>query len=124
MKVNGKLTRSIWTGESNARVHIIDQTRLPFAFETLSLATMQEVAHAIRSMQVRGAPLIGVAAAFGVALEMRYDSSDSALGNSIDKLGATRPTAVNLRWALTAMQLCLKPLAATERADAAWSKAK
>ena len=123
MKVNGKLTRSIRTGESNDCVHIVDQTRLPFAFETLPLATMQEVAQAIRSMQVRGAPLIGVAAAFGVALEMRRDSSDSALVNAVDALGATRPTAVNLRWALTEMLRCLTPLAAAERADAAWSKA-
>lgn len=124
MKVNGKLTRSIWSSESNDRIHIIDQTRLPFAFETLPLATLQEVAQAIRSMQVRGAPLIGVAAAFGVALEMRRDSSDTALANAIDSLGASRPTAVNLHWALTAMQQHLTPLAVAERADAAWSKAK
>ena len=124
MNVNGKLTRSIWTGGDNDPVHIIDQTRLPFTFETLPLATMHAVAQAIQSMQVRGAPLIGVAAAFGVALEMRRDSSDSALVNAIDALGATRPTAVNLRWALTAMQQHLAPLAVAERADAAWSKAK
>ncbi len=124
MKVNGKLTRSIWSGESSDRILIIDQTRLPFAFETLSLASLQEVAHAIRSMQVRGAPLIGVAAAFGVALEMRRDSSDSALADAVGALGATRPTAVNLRWALTSMQRYLAPLAVSDRADAAWSKAK
>ena len=124
MKVNGKHTRSIWSDESSDRILIIDQTRLPFAFETLSLASLQEVAYAIRSMQVRGAPLIGVAAAFGVALEMRRDSSDSALVDAMGTLGATRPTAVNLRWALTSMQRCLAPLAVGERANAAWSKAK
>jgi len=124
MKVNGKLTRSIWNSEGNDRVYIIDQTRLPFAFATIPLATMQEVAHAIGSMQVRGAPLIGVAAAFGVALEMRRDSSDAALANAVDSLAATRPTAVNLRWALMTMQQFLKPLAFAKRADAAWSKAK
>ena len=124
MKVYGKLTRSIWAGEGNDRVHIIDQTRLPFAFEMIPLATMQAVAQAIRSMQVRGAPLIGVAAAFGVALEMRGDSSDSALSNAVEVLVATRPTAVNLRWALMEIQQFLKPLAGAKRADAAWSKAK
>ena len=124
MRVNGIHTRSIWDSEGNDRVQIVDQTRLPFAFETLQLATMQEVAHAIRTMQVRGAPLIGVAAAFGVALEMRRDSSDSALLNAIDILGGTRPTAVNLRWALTAMQQYLESLPAAERAAAASSKAK
>ena len=124
MKVNNKLTRSIWGSEGNDCVHIIDQTCLPFAFETRQLTKLLEIAQAIRAMQVRGAPLIGIAAAFGVALELRRDSSDAALANAIDMLGATRPTAVNLRWALTEMRQCLLPLAAAERAAAAWSKAK
>ena len=114
MKVNNKLTRSIWGSESNDCVHIIDQTCLPFAFETRQLTKLLEIAQAIRAMQVRGAPLIGIAAAFGVALELRRDSSDAALANAIDMLGATRPTAVNLRWALTEMRQCLLPLAAAE----------
>ena len=97
MRVNHKLTRSIWTEEGRDRVYVIDQTRLPFAFETTVLTNLAGVAHAIRSMQVRGAPLIGVAAAFGVALEMQIDNSDAALSIAISTLGATRPTAVNLR---------------------------
>ena len=124
MKVNGRHTRSIWSDEGNHRVHVIDQTRLPFAFETISLSNLGEVAHAIRSMQVRGAPLIGVTAAFGVALEMRRDTSDVALAAAVSILGATRPTAVNLHWALSAMQLQLARLAPRQRADAAWLRAK
>ena len=103
MKVNSKLTRSIWADDSQ-RVHVIDQTRLPFVFETRVLANAAEAAHAIRSMQVRGAPLIGVTAAFGVALHMRSADGDEALADAIQSLGATRPTAVNLRWALAKMQ--------------------
>ncbi len=120
MRANGKLTRSIWTEECSDRVYVIDQTRLPFAFETITLINMPDLAHAIRSMQVRGAPLIGVAAAFGVALEMQRDSSDAALSAAMIVLGATRPTAVNLRWALAATQQRLAPLAQHLRADAAW----
>ncbi len=124
MRVNGKLTRSIWSDDRERCAHVIDATRLPFAFETVSLTNLPEVAHAIRSMQVRGAPLIGVAAAFGVALEMQRECSDAALSAAISILGATRPTAVNLRWALTAMQRTLAPLAPSLRADAAWLQAK
>ncbi len=120
MRVNGRHTRSIWSDDGNHRVYVIDQTRLPFAFETISLSNLGEVAHAIRSMQVRGAPLIGVAAAFGIALEMRRDNSDVALAAAISTLGATRPTAVNLHWALSEMQRQLAPLAPRQRADAAW----
>ena len=124
MRVNGRHTRSICSDDGNHRVQVIDQTRLPFAFETISLNNLGEVAHAIRSMQVRGAPLIGVAAAFGVALEMRRDTSDVALAAAVSILGATRPTAVNLHWALSAMQLQLARLAPRQRADAAWLRAK
>ena len=124
MKVNGRYTRSIWSDDGTHRVRVIDQTRLPFAFETISLSNLGEVAQAIRSMQVRGAPLIGVTAAFGVAIEMQRDSSDVALAVAVSTLGATRPTAVNLRWALSAMQRQLAPLAPRQRADAAWLRAK
>lgn len=124
MKVNGKLTRSIWPDGKERRVHIVDQTRLPFAFETRSLGNLAEVALAIRSMQVRGAPLIGVTAAFGIALAMQQDSSDNALANALQTLAATRPTAVNLAWALAVMQRQLSPLAPAERADAAWQHAE
>jgi methylthioribose-1-phosphate isomerase len=124
MKVNGKHTRSIWPDEEDRRVHIVDQTRLPFAFETRSLGNLAEVALAIRSMQVRGAPLIGVTAAFGVALAMQQDASDNALADATRTLAATRPTAVNLAWALAVMQRHLSPLAPEKRADAAWQHAE
>jgi methylthioribose-1-phosphate isomerase len=120
MNVNGKPFRSIWADASERSVHIIDQTRLPFSFVTTELATRDQVAHAIRSMQVRGAPLIGVAAAFGVALAMQADASDAALEDSISVLQATRPTAVNLAWALVAMRKHLQPVAPSARAEAAW----
>ena len=124
MRVNGALSRSIWSDDRDRYVTVIDQTRLPFAFDTILLTNLTEVAHAIRSMQVRGAPLIGVTAAFGVALEMQRDSSDSALFDAINILGATRPTAVNLRWALAAMFQLLTPLTPSLRAEAAWSQAR
>ena len=124
MRVNGKLTRSIWSDDREHCVHVIDQTRLPFAFESISLTNLTDLAHAIRSMQVRGAPLIGVTAAFGVALEMQRDGSDAALSAAINNLAATRPTAVNLRWALTTMQRCLAPLTPSQRAEVAWSRAR
>jgi methylthioribose-1-phosphate isomerase len=124
MRVNGKLTRSLWSDDRDHCVHVIDQTRLPFAFETLSLTNFEQAAHAIRSMQVRGAPLIGVTAAFGVALQMQRDNSDEALAAALETLGATRPTAVNLAWALAAMQQHLAPLLPHQRSNAAWSHAK
>ena len=124
MKVGGQAYRSIWTEESPRRVHVIDQARLPFAFATLTLSTRDDIAHAIRAMRVRGAPLIGVAAAFGVALAMQQDGSDDALEESIAILLATRPTAVNLAWALQAMRQRLTTLPPHQRADAAWSHAR
>ena len=101
MNVNGKPTRTIWRGRDGA-VEIIDQTALPHAFVVRPLHTVAEVAHAIASMQVRGAPLIGAAAAYGLWLAMRADASDGALAAARAALAATRPTAVNLRWALDA----------------------
>ena len=124
MKVGGQPYRSIWTDGSKRQVHIIDQTRLPFAFATMTLSSRDEVAHAIRTMQVRGAPLIGVAAAFGVALAMQDDDSNHALEESIDLLQTTRPTAVNLAWALASMKKRLITLPHHHRADAAWAHAR
>ena len=123
MNVNGKAYRSIWTDESPRRVNIIDQTRLPFSFETVVLASHDEVADAIQQMRVRGAPLIGVAAAFGVALAMQQDGSDGALEESISLLAATRPTAVNLAWALEKVRKHLAPLPPHQRAELSWSLA-
>ena len=124
MKVNGQSFRSIWCDDHQRVVHIIDLTRLPFAFETRALTTCDEVAHAIRSMQVRGAPLIGVTAAFGVAIAMQLNASDAALDAAVMLLGKTRPTAVNLAWALHAVKRTLSPLPPHARADAAWAFAQ
>jgi methylthioribose-1-phosphate isomerase len=124
MKVNSKAFRSIWCDGDTRVVHIIDQTRLPFAFEVLSLTSRDEIAHAIRSMQVRGAPLIGVAAAFGVALAMLKDASDTALAEAVALLRATRPTAVNLAWALDKVMRHLSAQPHHLRADVAWSFAR
>jgi len=123
MKVHGVAYRSIWPIERRA-VAIIDQTRLPYEFCTTQLADWRAVAAAIASMQVRGAPLIGVAAAYGVALAMNEDASDSALDHACEHLLATRPTAVNLRWALQRMRLHLAHRRGAERADAAWRQAE
>lgn len=120
MKVNGKPYRSIWCDDANRTIHIIDQTRLPFEFVTLRLASCGDAAHAIRSMQVRGAPLIGVAAVFGVAMAMQQDGSDEALNASVELLKMTRPTAVNLAWALQAIKQHLSNHPHDRRADAAW----
>jgi methylthioribose-1-phosphate isomerase len=123
MKIDGTHYRSIWPHKDGGWVEIIDQTRLPYEFGVLALSTMEDAAHAIRVMQVRGAPLIGATAAYGMALAMRADPSDANLSEALAVLGATRPTAVNLRWALEAMRELLTPLRPGDRADAAWIRA-
>jgi methylthioribose-1-phosphate isomerase len=124
MKVNDVPTRSIWHVACHAAVDIIDQTALPHVCKTLRLASLEDAAHAIRSMQVRGAPLIGATAAYGVALALLRDASDATLANAIATLGGTRPTAVNLHWALARMQARLLPLPPAERSTAAWHEAE
>lgn len=107
------------------RIVILDQTALPFRCEFVTLSDVAAVAHAIRSMQVRGAPLIGATAAYGVALAMaRSGAGDEALAAALARLGATRPTAVNLHWALARLENCLRPLPAATRAEAAWAEAE
>ena len=123
MKVNGTPTRAIWRVEAQPVVEIIDQTALPHHYRTLTLATLEDAAHAIRSMQVRGAPLIGATAAYGVALAMQRQGDDAALTAAVATLGATRPTAVNLHWALVRIEAHLRPLPAAARSDAAWREA-
>jgi methylthioribose-1-phosphate isomerase len=124
MKIDGTAFRSIWVDETDRwSVRIIDQTRLPWALDMVRLPTMEAVAHAIKAMLVRGAPLIGAAAAYGVALAMRADASESNLAHAIAVLGATRPTAINLRWALDRMGAKLKPLPASAREAAAYAEA-
>src|SRR5215831_17589142 len=103
MKVDRKNTRTIWLEADGWSVGIIDQTMLPHRFTTVRLTSVEEVARAIATMQVRGAPLIGATAAYGIALALRADASDEALERACAMLADTRPTAVNLKWALDEM---------------------
>ncbi len=123
MKVDGKPMRTIWVESDGAACGIIDQTRLPHRFETVRLSTVEDAAHAIRSMQVRGAPLIGATAAFAIWLAMRADASDEALERAYALLLATRPTAINLKWALDEMAAVLRNRPRGERAAAALRRA-
>jgi len=124
MKVSGKHYRSIWAEQDRTAVHIIDQSRLPHVFETLKLDSAEAVAEAIQTMRLRGAPLIGVAAAFGLALAMNRAGTDAAISKASSLLRATRPTAVNLAWAIGRMRDKLKDLKPGERAVAAWNEAQ
>ncbi len=123
MKVRGTPMRTIWLEPDGASVGIIDQTRLPHEFVTLRLATLEDAAHAIRAMQVRGAPLIGATAAYGMALALRCDAGDARIEEASRVLLATRPTAVNLRWALEDMRRHLAPLPPEARLAAAYARA-
>ena len=119
MKVNGIPYRPIWQATDGQTVEIIDQTKLPHAFVTARLESTADAAHAITAMLVRGAPLIGATAAWGLWLAMRADDSDQGLADAYGILMQTRPTAVNLRWALDAGRTKLAALAPDRRADAA-----
>ena len=122
MLVDGKSYRTIWPN-ADGSVSIIDQTRLPHSFEVVTLHAMPEAAHAIKTMVVRGAPLIGATAAYGMALAMQSDPSDASLATAYDTLHATRPTAVNLHWALDDARTRLSALPPAERAASAWARA-
>lgn len=123
MRLEGQDTRSIWLMPDGWRVGIFDQRRLPWAVERLVLETMDQASHAIADMATRGAPLIGAVAAYGLALGLRADPSDAALAAAFDQLAATRPTAVNLRWALERVRAVVLPLPAPARAAAAYAEA-
>ena len=123
MKIDGKAYRTIWLAADGWSVEVIDQTKLPHRFEIVRLTDRASAAHAIKAMIVRGAPLIGAAAAYGLALALRADASDAGLAESVAVLLATRPTAVNLRWALERLERLLRPLAATDRVAAAYAEA-
>jgi methylthioribose-1-phosphate isomerase len=124
MKINGTPTRTLWLAEDGQGVEIIDQTRLPHDFVVVRLDTLEDAEAAIRDMWVRGAPLIGATAAYGMALALREDASDARLELAYERLYATRPTAVNLRWALDALRATLAPLPEAERLSAAYAQAK
>jgi methylthioribose-1-phosphate isomerase len=123
VKVDGTAYRTIWCDDDGWSVRIIDQTLLPHRFEVVTLASVGAAAHAISTMMVRGAPLIGAAAAYGVALAMRQDPSDAALDAAYGALIATRPTAVNLRWALDDMRERLRNQPLDARAAIAYRRA-
>lgn len=123
MNVDGVPYRTLWLAADGVRVEIIDQTRLPHVFTTVTLDTQEAAAHAIRAMLVRGAPLIGATAAYGIALAMHADPGDKALDAAVTLLLATRPTAINLRWALERMATRLRPLPPSARRTAAYAEA-
>ena len=123
MKVDGKPYRTIWLADDGWSVEIIDQTKLPHAFEIATLRSVGDAARAISTMQVRGAPLIGATAAYGVCLALREDASDEALDRARDELIATRPTAVNLRWALDEIAHAVRNLRRDARLQAAYARA-
>ncbi len=123
MKINGVAYRTIWVNDDGWSVGIIDQTGQPHRFVTTNLTSMAEAAHAIKAMIVRGAPLIGATGAYGVALAMRHDPSDASLAQAYDVLVETRPTAINLRWALDRVRAALQPLVPKARASAAYALA-
>jgi methylthioribose-1-phosphate isomerase len=124
LKVDGRPYRTIWLNADGWGVDIIDQRWLPHEFRVTTLRSVDNAAMAICDMWVRGAPLIGATAAYGLALAMREDPSDAALAAAREKLAATRPTAINLRWALDAACKHLGPLAPTDRAAAGYAEAK
>jgi methylthioribose-1-phosphate isomerase len=120
MRIGDTWYRTIWPTEDGSAVEIIDQTLLPHVFEIRRLQSVDEAVEAIGTMRVRGAPLIGATAAYGFALAMRDDSSDGAVERVRATLAATRPTAVNLRWALNEVARAVAPLPEGDRAAAAW----
>jgi methylthioribose-1-phosphate isomerase len=122
VKIEGRDYRTIWPAKDGA-VEVIDQTKLPHRFETARLSSVEDAARAIRTMIVRGAPLIGATAAYGLALALKKDASDEALDKAHDVLLATRPTAVNLRWALARMRNAVRNRPREVRAEAAWREA-
>ena len=119
MNIHGKPWRTIWLEEGGRSIGVIDQTQLPHRFTTRSIASCAEAAAAIRTMVVRGAPLIGVTGAYGLMLALQADPGDAALTAAFAQLNGTRPTAINLRWALERVRDRVAPLPRSERAAAA-----
>jgi methylthioribose-1-phosphate isomerase len=123
MLIAGKPTTGVWIEADGWSVGILDQTKLPHAVQTLRLATLTDAAHAIASMQTRGAPVIGAVAAYGMCLALRHDTSDAALDHAYEMLVATRPTAVNLKWALDEIMAAVRNQPRQERVAAAYGRA-
>jgi len=123
MRIGGRATRAIWLASDGVTVEVLDQTRLPYEVATLRLGGLDDACRAIRDMHVRGAPLIGATAAYGLALALRRDPSNAGLERARAALAATRPTAVNLGWALAEIARAVIDLAPAARADAAYARA-
>ncbi|HET7880846.1 MAG TPA: S-methyl-5-thioribose-1-phosphate isomerase, partial [Acetobacteraceae bacterium] len=124
MRIDGVPYRTIWVDPDDGwSVRVIDQTQLPWAFEIVRLTDVAQVAHAIRSMQVRGAPLIGATAAYGLCLGARHDPTSDAMERDAALLAQTRPTAVNLRWALERMLTRLRNTPVADRQTVAYQEA-
>ena len=124
MKINDKSYKTIWFNEKDKFVEIIDQTKLPHSLNIISLKNLTDVIIAIKTMQVRGAPLIGGAAAYGIVLAMKEDPTDDNLINASKKLIESRPTAVNLKSSIVIMNDELKELPKKERFEASLALAK
>jgi methylthioribose-1-phosphate isomerase len=123
MKIKGNAYRTIWLAPDGWSVEVIDQTRLPHEFSVIPLKSAEDAARAILSMQVRGAPLIGATAAYGLAMAIRQDASDEAIDKAVEFLAKQRPTAINLRWALDEMRRAVQNLPREERVAAAYKRA-
>ena len=123
MKIDGKAYRTIWLAPDGWSVEIIDQTRLPHELSIVPLKSAEDAAHAILTMQVRGAPLIGATAAYGLAMAIREDASDEAIDRAVEFLAKQRPTAINLRWALEEMRRAVQHVAREDRMAAAYKRA-
>src|SRR6267378_1092744 len=123
MKVDGKPTRSIWLEPDGWSVGIVDQTLLPHRFAVARLTSLDDAACAIAGMQVRGAPLIGAAAAYGLCLALQADASDENLERGYAVLLATRPTAINLKWALDEVMAVVRNIPRERRVAAAYRRA-
>jgi methylthioribose-1-phosphate isomerase len=124
MKVGAKHYRSIWYDDAEQVVKIIDQRWLPHEFRVVDLISRDNFAVAIRDMWVRGAPLIGATAAYAVSEQMKHDASDASLDETWEVLHATRPTAINLRWALNAMREKLRTVPESDRTAVAHALAQ
>ena len=123
MNIKGKAYRTIWLAKDGWSVEIIDQTKLPHELAIVAIKTVEDAARAIKTMQVRGAPLIGATAAYGVCLALRVDASDEAVDRAIAFLAEQRPTAINLRWALEEMRGAIRNLPRDRRIAAAYERA-
>jgi len=123
VRIDGVAFRSVEPGADQASILVFDQTLLPWRVERIQLRSVEDCARAITTMQVRGAPLIGAVAAYGVAIGLRSDPSDAGLDAAVARLGSTRPTAVNLAWALARMTDRIRNQARADRAALAWAEA-